>query len=61
MKLVTVWLTEDEKAALDEYARERKVTLSYAMRQGLQLYFEDAKGWIEARRGEDHGAEATSG
>lgn len=52
MKLVTVWLTEEEKAKLDEFARERDVTLSYAMREGLKLYFQDAKDWIEGRRGE---------
>ena len=58
MKLVTVWLTEDEKAKLDEYARDRKVSLSYAMREGLKLYFEDAKNFIEARRGEAGESEA---
>lgn len=52
MKLVTVWLTEEEKAKLDEFARKQDVTLSYAMREGLKLYFQDAKDWIEGRRGE---------
>jgi hypothetical protein len=58
MKLVTVWLTEEEKAKLDEYARERHVTLSYAMREGLKLYFDDAKNFIEARRGQVSESEA---
>jgi hypothetical protein len=53
MKLVTVWLTEDEKTFLDELAKQENVTLSKAIRGGLELYFKDAKGWIEARRGEE--------
>jgi hypothetical protein len=58
MKLVTVWFTEDEKAILDELAKQEKVTLSRALREGAQLYFEDAKGWIEERRGDEPGASA---
>lgn len=59
MKLVTVWFTEEEKAFLDELAKTEKVTLSKALREGAQLYFEDAADklgatkWLEARRGED--------
>jgi predicted transcriptional regulator len=60
MKLVTVWFTEEEKARLDELARERKITVSKALREGAVLYFKDAQDWIEARRGEDHGVEARS-
>jgi hypothetical protein len=52
MKLVTVWLTEEEKATLDRLAKEEDVTLSKAMREGLKLYFGDAKDWIEERQGE---------
>jgi hypothetical protein len=52
MKLVTVWFTEEEKAILDELAKSENVTLSRALREGAQLYFKDAKGWIEKRRGE---------
>lgn len=67
MKLVTVWFTEEEKAFLDELAQTEHVTLSKALREGAQLYFEDAaerlgmKEWLEARRGEggESGAEAT--
>ncbi len=57
MKLVTVWFTEEEKAILDELAKSQNVTLSRALREGVQLYFEDAKEWIEARRGETGGPE----
>ena len=53
MRLLTVWLTEEEKRTLDELAKNENVTLSRAVREGLQLYFEDAKGWIETRRGEE--------
>jgi predicted DNA-binding protein len=52
MKLLTVWLTEEEKATLDRLAKEEGVTLSKAVREGLKLYFEDAKDWIEERQGE---------
>lgn len=52
MKLVTVWLTEEEKAFLDELAERENVTISKALREGLQLYFEDAKDWIEERQGD---------
>jgi hypothetical protein len=66
MKLVTVWFTEEEKAFLDELAKTEKVTLSKALREGAQLYFEDAARklgadeWLEARRGEggESGAQA---
>lgn len=52
MKMVTVWLTPEEKALLDELAKRENVTLSKALRGGLELYFQDAKDWIEQRRGE---------
>ena len=52
MKLVTVWLTEEEKAFLDELAQREDVTISKAIREGLQMYFDEAKGWIEERQGD---------
>jgi hypothetical protein len=52
MKLVTVWFTEEEKAILDELAKSENVTLSRALREGAQLYFVDARDWIEKRRGD---------
>jgi hypothetical protein len=55
---VTVWFTEEEKAILDELAEREKVTLSRALREGAQLYFQDAKDWIEERRGDEPGASA---
>jgi hypothetical protein len=58
MKLVTVWFTEEEKRTLDELAKREKVTLSRALREGAQLYFQDAKDWIEERRGDEAGASA---
>ena len=58
MKLVTVWFTEEEKAFLDELAKREKVTLSRALREGAQLYFQDARDWIEERRGDEPGAGA---
>ena len=52
MKMVTVWFTPEEKAFLDELAKRENVTLSKALREGAQLYFNDAREWIEERRGE---------
>ena len=56
MKMITLWLTPEEKETLEELAREEDVTLSHALREGLKLYFEDAKDWIEERRGDEPGA-----
>ena len=53
MKLVTVWFTEEEKAFLDELAKKEDVTISKALREGLKLYFQDAKDWIEERQGDE--------
>jgi hypothetical protein len=53
MKLVTVWFTEEEKAFLDELAKKENVTISKALREGVQMYFADAKEWIEERKGEE--------
>ena len=53
MKLVTVWFTEEEKAFLDELAKRENVTLSRALREGAQMYFQDAKDWVEERRGDE--------
>ena len=55
---MTVWFTEEETAILDELAEREKVTLSRALREGAQLYFQDAKDWIEERRGDEPGASA---
>ena len=52
MKLVTVWLTEEEKATLDRLAREEDVTLSKAIRK-----LEGAG--LVTRQGAPHDARAT--
>lgn len=57
MKLVTVWFTPEEKAMLDELAKRENVTLSKALRGGAQLYFKDAKDWVEKRQGEGSAGE----
>ena len=49
-----VWFTEEEKAFLDELARTEHVTPSKALREGAQLYFEDAA----TKLGADEGLEA---
>lgn len=42
MQMFAVRLTEEERANLERYAAERKITLSYAMREGLKLCLQDA-------------------
>ena len=56
MKMITLWMTPEEKAMLEEVARNADVTLSHALREGLKLYFDDAKDWIEDRRGDEPGS-----
>lgn len=41
MKIVAMRLDADEKARLEQLARERNITLSYAIREGLKLYLSD--------------------
>lgn len=41
MKLCTYRMSEAEKKRLQQLARERNITLSYAIREGLKLYLED--------------------
>lgn len=41
MKLMTLRIPPAEKARLEKLARERNVTLSYALREGVKLYLED--------------------
>lgn len=57
MKLVTVWFTPEEKAFLDALAKRENVTLSKALREGAQLYFKDARDWVEKRQGEGSAGE----
>ena len=51
MQMFAVRLTAEERERLEQIARERHVTLSYAVREGLRLYAQD---WAErqAQRGE---------
>jgi predicted transcriptional regulator len=41
MKLCTYRMSEAEKKRLQELARERNITLSYAIREGMRLYLEE--------------------
>lgn len=43
-------LTPDEKIRWQQLCEERHVTLSYAMREGLRLYLEEARERAEERR-----------
>jgi len=42
MQLMAFRLTEEERSQLERLAAERKVTLSYAIREGLRLYAREA-------------------
>lgn len=41
LQLISIRLSPDEKARLEELAREREVTLSHAFREGVRLYLSD--------------------
>lgn len=43
MQLVSLKMDPDEKVRLQELARERNVTLSWAFREGARLLLEDAR------------------
>jgi predicted transcriptional regulator len=49
MKLMALRMPEAEKRRLQELAREREVTLSYALREGARLYLEDAQRWRDSK------------
>ena len=56
MKMITHWLTPEEKATTSRSGATRTSPFPHALREGLKLYFEDAKDWIDDRGG-DEGAE----
>ncbi len=62
MQVVALRLTEEERAKLQRIADERRVTLSWVIREGARLYAEDAGRWIDEQRAgrEDRDGLATS-
>lgn len=53
MQVVAVRLTPEEKARIEQLAAERRVTLSWVLREGARLYADDATKWIQERRGQE--------
>jgi hypothetical protein len=52
MKLFALRLDPDEKAFLEQAAEERKVTVSYALREGAKLYLRDVQEKVHRAKGE---------
>ena len=51
MKIITLRISEDEKARLEQLAERGDVTLSRALREGAALYLKDVHGKVHAARG----------
>jgi hypothetical protein len=51
MKLITLRISEEEKARLEHLAERGNVTLSRALREGAALFLSDAHGKVHAARG----------
>lgn len=43
MGLVALRMTDEERAALERLARERNVTMTWVLKEGLRLYAQDAR------------------
>jgi predicted transcriptional regulator len=52
MQVLALRLTPEEKARLQQIADERRVTLSWVLREAARLYAEDAGRWIEDHKKE---------
>ena len=46
MQVMALRLTPDEKSRLEQIAEERRVTLSWVLREAARLYADDAVSWI---------------
>jgi hypothetical protein len=53
MKLITLRISEDEKARLEHLAEAQDVTVSRALREGALLYLSDARGRLHRVLGGD--------
>ena len=51
MKLITLRISEEEKARLEQLAEARNVTLSRALREGAALYLGDVRERVHRARG----------
>lgn len=45
MKLMTLRMPTEEKARLEQLAKQRNVTLSHALREGVKLFLEERDNW----------------
>jgi predicted transcriptional regulator len=53
MQVVAVRLTPEEKARIEKIAEERRVTLSWVLREGARIYADDATKWIQEHHGQE--------
>jgi predicted transcriptional regulator len=57
MALFAIRLDEDERRRLEQLARDRHITLSYAMREGARMYLND---WSAKREPQGSGRRAAT-
>jgi predicted transcriptional regulator len=60
MRVVALRLTEEERARLQRIADDRRVTLSWVIREGARLYAEDAGRWIDEHRAAREGRDGAT-
>ncbi len=53
MQVIALRLTTEEKARLEQIAEERRVTLSWVLREAARLYADDAVSWIKEQKAEE--------
>jgi predicted transcriptional regulator len=52
MQLMAFRFSEEERETLERIARERNVTMTYVVKEGLRLYAQDARKWLDDRNEE---------
>jgi len=53
MQVIALRLTAEEKSRLEQIAEERRVTLSWVLREAARLYADDAVSWIKEHKAEE--------
>jgi predicted transcriptional regulator len=53
MQVVALRLTPEEKARLEQIAEQRRVTLSWVLREGARMYADEATQWIQDHHGQE--------
>jgi predicted transcriptional regulator len=53
MQVMALRLTAEEKTRLEQIAEERRVTLSWVLREAARMYADDAGRWINEHKGQE--------